>query len=403
MNKMTIRDIDVKGKRVLVRVDFNVPFDKETGKILDDSRLRAALPTIQYLREQGARVVLCSHLGRPKGKVVEELRMSRVGIGDRLSELLGTPVHTLYHVIGPKAEDATKALKPGEVILLENVRFFPEEEANDPKMSTALAALADIYVNDAFGTAHRAHASTVGVTSYLPAVAGFLMEKEIDYLSKALSNPARPFAAIIGGAKISTKIAVLRNLLQHLDCLIVGGGMASTLLKANGISIGQSLVEDDQLDTARDIMQQADETGVPLLLPSDVVVADRFDPDAAAETVPVQQIPSSMRIMDIGPDSVDTFREAVEDCKTVIWNGPLGVAEYPRFAEGSLGMVQALAALDATTIIGGGETVALIKESGLENRFTHISTGGGASLEFLEGKVLPGVAALLDKPSGRKN
>jgi phosphoglycerate kinase len=397
VNKMTVRDIDVKGKRVLVRVDFNVPIDKESGRILDDSRLRAALPTIQYLREQGARVVLCSHLGRPDGKVVEALRMSRVGIGDRLSELLGAPVHTLYHVIGPKAEEATKALKPGEVLLLENVRFFPEEEANDPKMSTALAALADVYVNDAFGTAHRAHASTVGVAAYLPAVAGFLMEKEIDYLSKALTNPARPFAAVIGGAKISTKIGVLRNLLTKVDCLIIGGGMASTLLKANGVSVGQSLVENDQLDTARDIMQQADEKGVPLLLPSDAVVADRFAADADAETVPVQQVPSRMRIMDIGPDTVSTFCEAVEDCKTVVWNGPLGVAEFPAFAEGSLGMAEALAALDAVTIVGGGETVALVQEAGLEDRFSHVSTGGGASLEFLEGKTLPGVAALRDK------
>jgi phosphoglycerate kinase len=397
VNKMTVRDIDVKGKRVLVRVDFNVPLDKESGRILDDSRLRAALPTIRYLREQGARVVLCSHLGRPDGKVVESLRMSRAGIGDRLGEMLGVPVHTLYHVIGPKAEEATKALKPGEVLLLENVRFFPEEEANDPKMSRALAALADVYVDDAFGTAHRAHASTVGVAAYLPAVAGFLMEKEIDYLSKALTNPARPFAAVIGGAKISTKIGVLRNLLTKVDCLIIGGGMASTLLKANGVSVGQSLVENDQLDTARDIMQQADEKGVPLLLPSDAVVADRFAADADAETVPVQQVPSRMRIMDIGPDTVSTFCEAVEDCKTVVWNGPLGVAEFPAFAEGSLGMAEALAALDAVTIVGGGETVALVQEAGLEDRFSHVSTGGGASLEFLEGKVLPGVAALRDK------
>jgi phosphoglycerate kinase len=264
-------------------------------------------------------------------------------------------------------------------------------------MSTALAALADVYVNDAFGTAHRAHASTVGVAAYLPAVAGFLMEKEIDYLSKALTNPARPFAAVIGGAKISTKIGVLRNLLSKVDCLIIGGGMASTLLKANGVSVGQSLVENDQLDTARDIMQQADEKGVPLLLPSDAVVADRFAADAVVETVPVQQVPSRMRIMDIGPDTVSTFCEAVEDCKTVVWNGPLGVAEFPAFAEGSLGMAEALAALDAITIVGGGETVALVQEAGLEDRFSHVSTGGGASLEFLEGKTLPGVAALRDK------
>ena len=397
MNKMTIRDIDVQGKRVLVRVDFNVPFDKETGRILDDSRLRAALPTIQYLREHGARVILCSHLGRPNGKVVEELRMSRVGVGDRLSELLGAPVHTLYHVIGPKAVEATQALKPGEVILLENVRFFPEEEVNDPKMSHALAELADIYVDDAFGTAHRAHASTVGIASYLPAVAGFLMEKEIDYLDKALTNPARPFAAIIGGAKISTKIGVLRNLLSRIDCLIVGGGMASTLLKANGVDVGESLVEDDQLDTARDLMEQADEKGIPLFLPEDVVVADRIAEDALSEVVSVDDIPQDMRIVDIGPDTVASFREAVEDCMTVIWNGPLGVAEYPAFAKGSLGMAEALAALSATTIVGGGETVALIHDAGLEDKFTHVSTGGGASLEYLEGKTLPGVAALMDK------
>jgi phosphoglycerate kinase len=397
MNKMTIRDIDVQGKRVLVRVDFNVPFDKETGRILDDSRLRAALPTIQYLREHGARVVLCSHLGRPNGKVVEELRMSRVGIGDRLSELLGAPVHTLYHVIGPKAVEATQALKPGEVILLENLRFFPEEETNDPKMSHALAELADVYVNDAFGTAHRAHASTAGIASYLPAVAGFLMEKEIDYLDKALTNPARPFAAIIGGAKISTKIGVLRNLLSRIDCLIVGGGMASTLLKANGVDVGQSLVEDDQLDTARDLMEQADEKGIPLFLPEDVVVADRIAGDALSETVSVDDVPQDMRIVDIGPATVASFREAVEDCMTVIWNGPLGVAEYPQFAKGSLGMAEALASLNATTIVGGGETVALIHDAGLEDKFTHVSTGGGASLEYLEGKTLPGVAALMDK------
>jgi phosphoglycerate kinase len=397
MNKMTIRDIDVQGKRVLVRVDFNVPFDKETGRILDDSRLRAALPTIQYLREHGARVILCSHLDRPNGEVVEELRMSRVGVGDRLSELLGAPVHTLYHVIGPKAVEATQALKPGEVILLENVRFFPEEEANDPKMSHALAELADVYVNDAFGTAHRAHASTVGIASYLPAVAGFLMEKEIDYLDKALTNPARPFAAIIGGAKISTKIGVLRNLLSRIDCLIVGGGMASTLLKANGIDVGESLVEDDQLDTARDLMEQADEKGIPLFLPENVVVADRIAEDALSEVVSVEDIPQDMRIVDIGPDTVASFREAVEDCMTVIWNGPLGVAEYPAFAKGSLGMAEALAALKATTIVGGGETVALIHDAGLEDKFTHVSTGGGATLEYLEGKTLPGVAALMDK------
>ncbi len=398
MNKMTVRDIDVQGKRVLVRVDFNVPFDEETGRILDDSRLRAALPTIQYLRDHGAAVILCSHLDRPDGKVVEELRMSRVGIGDRLSQLLGAPVHTLYHVIGPKAVEATKAMKPGDVVLLENVRFFPEEEANDPKMSHALAELADVFVNDAFGTAHRAHASTVGVAAYLPAVAGLLMEKEIDYLDKALHNPARPFAAIIGGAKISTKIGVLRNLLSRIDCLLIGGGMASTLLKANGVEVGQSLVEDEQLDTARDLMRQADDKGIPLFLPEDVVVADRIAEDALSETVSVEDIPRDMRIVDVGPDTVSSFREALQDCMTVLWNGPVGVAEYPAFAEGSLALAEALAELHkATTIVGGGETVALIHEAGLEDKFTHVSTGGGATLEYLEGKTLPGVAALMDK------
>ncbi|MGD0116227.1 MAG: phosphoglycerate kinase [Dehalococcoidia bacterium] len=398
MNKMTVRDIDVQGKRVLVRVDFNVPFDKETGRILDDSRLRAALPTIQYLRDHGAAVILCSHLGRPDGKVVEELRMSRVGIGDRLSELLGVPVHTLYHVIGPKAVEVTKAMKPGDVVLLENVRFFPEEEANDPKMSHALAELADVFVNDAFGTAHRAHASTVGVAAYLPAVAGLLMEKEIDYLEKALNNPSRPFAAIIGGAKISTKIGVLRNLLSRIDCLLIGGGMASTLLKANGLEVGQSLVEDEQLDTARDLMSQADDKGVPIFLPEDVVVADRIADDALSETVSVEDIPGELRIVDIGPATVSSFTEALEDCMTVLWNGPVGVAEYPAFAKGSLALAEALAGLkNATTIVGGGETVALIDEAGLTDKFTHVSTGGGATLEFLEGKTLPGVAALMDK------
>ena len=398
MNKMTVRDIDVQGKRVLVRVDFNVPFDRETGRILDDSRLRAALPTIQYLRDHGARVILCSHLGRPDGKVVEELRMSHVGIGDRLSELLGVPVQTLYHVIGPKAVEVTKAMKPGDVVLLENVRFFPEEEANDPKMSHALAELADVYVDDAFGTAHRAHASTVGIAAYLPAVAGLLMEKEIDYLEKALNNPSRPFAAIIGGAKISTKIGVLRNLLSRIDCLLIGGGMASTLLKANGIEVGQSLVEDDLLDTARDLMRQADDKGIPLFLPEDVVVADRIAEDAMSETVSVEDIPGELRIVDIGPGTVSSFSEAIEDCTTVLWNGPVGVAEYPAFAKGSLALAEALAGLTkATTIVGGGETVALIDQAGLTDKFTHVSTGGGATLEFLEGKTLPGVAALMDK------
>jgi phosphoglycerate kinase len=392
--KKSVRDIGVAGKRVLVRVDFNVPFDRNGG-IADDSRIRAALPTIEYLKEQGAKVILCSHLGRPDGKVVESLRLTPVA--RRLSQLLGQPVETADDCVGPAVEAAAAALQPGEVLLLENLRFHAEEEDNDPKFARRLASLADIYVNDAFGTAHRAHASTAGVAAYLPAVAGFLMLKEIEELGAVLANPRRPLSAILGGAKISSKLGVIRNLLGKVDCLLLGGGMASTFIKANGHSVGDSLVEDDQLDAAREIMQQADTRGVPLLLPTDVVVADAFDADARCQTVPVRAIPTGWRIMDVGPDSLGTFRDALDDCKTVFWNGPLGVAEFPAFAEGSLALALALADLDARVVIGGGETSALVEQAGLYDRYTHVSTGGGASLEFIEGKTLPGVAALLDK------
>jgi phosphoglycerate kinase len=395
MRKQTVRDIDVKGKRVLVRVDFNVPLEKDTGRILDDLRIRASLPVIRHLRQEGARVILCSHLGRPRGQVVESLRLAPVA--ERLGDLLGVPVTAARDCVGPEAEQAVARLGPGDVLLLENLRFHPGEEANDPDFARQLASLADVFVNDAFGAAHRAHGSTAGVAQYLPAVAGLLMEKEIDYLDRAVSSPERPFVAIIGGAKVSDKIAVLRNLLGKADALLVGGGMANTFLMARGCEVGDSLVEEDQLENARGILSDADSQGVPLLLPTDVVVADRFAADADSRIVPVRDVPEGWRIMDIGPDSLETFRDALEDCRTVVWNGPMGVAEFSHFAEGSLGLALTLAELDAVTIVGGGETVALVQQAGLEDHISHVSTGGGASLEFLEGKELPGVAALRDR------
>jgi phosphoglycerate kinase len=392
--KKSVRDIDVKGKRVLMRVDFNVPFDRHGG-IADDTRIRAAVPTIEYLQEQGASIVLCSHLGRPDGKVVDSMRLTPVA--ERLSQILGQPVPKTDDCIGPEAEAAAKALKPGEVLLLENLRFHPEEEKNDPAFAKMLASLAEVYVNDAFGTAHRAHASTAGVAKDLPAVAGFLMLKELEELGNILENPQRPMAAILGGAKISSKLGVIRNLLSKVDCLLLGGGMASTFLKAHGLPVGDSLVEDDQLEAANDILAYADIRGVPLLLPIDVIIADEFKADAEHQTVSVNAIPEGWRVMDIGPDSLEAFAEALKDCKTVFWNGPLGVAEFPAFAEGSLALAMELADLDARVVIGGGETSAMVEQSGMAERFAHISTGGGASLEFIEGKTLPGVAALMDK------
>ena len=392
--KQSVRDIDVQGKRALVRVDFNVPFDRNGG-IADDSRIRAALPTIRYLQEHGASIILCSHLGRPDGQVVEKLRLTPVA--ERLSQLLGQPIKTTADCIGPEVEAAAKALKPGEVLLLENLRFHAEEEKNDPAFARALASLADVYVNDAFGTAHRAHASTAGVAAYLPAVAGFLMLAEVEELGNVLGQPERPMAGILGGAKISSKLGVVRNLLSKVDCLMLGGGMASTFLKAQGIKVGDSLVEDDQLNAATEVMKYADTRGVPLLLPTDVVIADAFSAEAQHRTVGVSAIPDGWRIMDIGPDTLSTFRDALADCKTVFWNGPVGVAEFPAFAEGSLALAMELADLDARVVIGGGETSALVEQAGLHDRYTHVSTGGGASLEFIEGRTLPGVAALLDK------
>jgi len=393
VRKQTVRDVDVAGKRALVRVDFNVPLDD--GRILDDLRIRAALPTIQYLRERGAHVILCSHLGRPKGNIVESLRLAPVA--NRLSELLGAPVASAPDCVGPEAGAAVAGLRAGDVLLLENLRFHPEEEANDPDFARQLAALADVYVNDAFGAAHRAHASTEGVARLLPAVAGLLMEQEIDYLSHVLESPERPLAAIIGGAKISDKMGVLRQLLGRVDLLIIGGGMANTFLKAQGRPVGDSLVEGEQLDAARGVIAEAERRGVRLLLPVDVVVADRFAADAQSLTVPADRVPDGWRIMDVGPQSVAAYAEALRDGKTVVWNGPLGVAEFPQFARGSEALARALAELDAVTIVGGGETAALVQEAGLAERFDHVSTGGGAFLEFLEGRELPGVAALRDK------
>ncbi len=393
MRKQTVRDIEVEERRVLVRADFNVPIDDQ-GTILDDLRIQAALPTIRYLQERRARVILCSHLGRPKGKVTESLRLAPVAA--RLSELLGVEVATATDCVGPEAEAAVGSLAPGDVLLLENLRFHAEEEANDAEFVRQLASLADVYVNDAFGTAHRAHASTEGVAHHLPAVAGLLMEKEIDYLSRVVADPERPVGAIIGGAKISDKMAVLRNLLAKADVLVIGGGMANTFLKAQGLSVGESLAEDDQLDAARAVLDEAKERRVRLLLPLDVVLADDFSAGAQARTETAEQVPEGWRIMDVGPRSIEAYGEALQTCKTVVWNGPLGVAEFPQFARGSESLARILADLTAVTIVGGGETAALVRETGLAEKFDHVSTGGGAFLEFLEGRELPGVAALLD-------
>ncbi len=388
--KKTVRDVKVEAKRVLVRVDFNVPLAE--GKVTDDTRIRAALPTINYLLEHGAKVILMSHLGRPKGKVVDKLRLSAVP--ERLAELLGRPVRKLDDCVGRKVEAAVAEMRRGDVILLENTRFHPEEESNDPVYARELASLADIFVNDAFGAAHRAHASTVGVAEYLPSVAGFLMEKEITFLGKALAAPDHPFVAILGGAKISSKIGLIDNLLTKVDGLLIGGGMANTFLKAQGHEIGQSLVEDDSLDVARETLERA---GERLALPVDVVVADRFDAEADSKVVPVGQVPEDWRILDIGPETVELFKRKLAGAKTVVWNGPMGVFEFPRFAEGTFAIARFLADLEAITIIGGGDVVAAVGQAGVADRIAHVSTGGGASLEFLEGNPLPAVAALEDK------
>ncbi len=390
MKKKTIADISWSGKRALVRCDFNVPLDANLN-ITDDTRIRAAIPTIRYLLDHGAIVILCSHLGRPKG-VTESLRLNPVA--KRLSELLGKPVKKLDDCIGPEVEAAVAASKPGDVLLLENLRFYAEEEKNDPEFARKLAKLADVYVNDAFGTAHRAHASTAGVAAYLPAVAGFLMEKEIQFLGEAIQNPQRPFVAILGGAKISDKIGVIENLLAKADTLLIGGGMANTFLKAKGYQMGDSLVEEGSVQLAAELLQKG---GSKLVLPVDVVIADAFSAEAKSQVVSADSVPAGWRVLDIGPKSVELFAEKIKGAKTVVWNGPMGVFEFPPFAKGTFAIAKALADSGATTIIGGGDSVAAVEQSGLAERITHISTGGGASLEFLEGKELPGIAVLNNK------
>jgi phosphoglycerate kinase len=395
MNKLTIRDIEVSGKRVLVRVDFNVPLNAETGAITDDSRIQAALPTIKYLIDQGARVILCSHLGRPKGKVVEKLRLAIVA--QRLSQILGQIVEVAPDSIGPEVEKAVEKLKPGGVLLLENIRFHPEEEANDASFAQALARLADVYVNDAFGASHRSHASIVGVARYLPAVAGLLVEKEIRVLEGILANPGHPFAELVGGAKVSDKISVLENTMDKVDSLLIGGGMAATFLKAKGYEIGLSLAEDDRLDFAAKLMAKAAQLGVRLLLPVDVVAVAELNAESKTKVVSVGAIPSDLRIVDIGPQTISNFSEELQRCQTIFWNGPLGIYEIAQFARGTQTIARLLAGLKATTIIGGGSTAEAVIEMRLADKMTFVSTGGGASLRFLGGENLPGVEVLLNK------
>ena len=397
MDKLTIRDLDAAGKRVFVRVDFNVPL--EDGKITDDSRIQAALPTIKALLAQGAIVILASHLGRPDGKVQDSMRLRPVA--ERLSQLLKMPVPVTGDALGVGTEDAIKRLKPGECILLENLRFHAEEEKNDPEFAKALASYADVFVNDAFGTAHRAHASTEGIAHILPAYAGLLMEKEIEFLSKLMENPERPFAAIIGGAKVSGKIKVLRNLVDKVDIMVIGGGMANTFMLAQGKPVGKSLVEPDRVEDARAIMESAAKHGTKIILPIDVVVAKEVTRGSEYKTLPADKVPASWNIVDVGKLTLEAMRKALEPARTVFWNGPLGVFEIPTFSVGTKEIARFLAGraqAGATVVVGGGDSVAAVEQQGLADKMTHISTGGGASLEFLEGKELPGVAILLDKP-----
>ena len=395
MAKKTIQDIDVSGKRVLVRVDFNVPL-AEDGTVSDDKRIVAALPTIRYLLEHNAKVILCSHLGRPKGQVNPKYSLAPVGA--RLSELLpDTKIWFAEDTVGESAKTAIDDMKDGEIVLLENVRFYPEEEKNDPEFAKKLASLADIFVSDAFGTVHRAHASTAGVAAYLPAVAGFLIGKELGVMGEALDNPKRPFVAILGGAKVADKIGVIKNLLGKCDSLIIGGGMAYTFLKAQGYGIGTSLLDAESIDLAKDIMAEAKAKNVNFLLPIDTVVATEFDANAEHKVVPSTEIPDGWMGMDIGPKTAELFKKTIVEAATVVWNGPRGVFEFPAFAEGTKKVAEACAECAGTTIIGGGDSASAVKKLGFADKMTHISTGGGASLEFLEGKTLPGVAVLNDK------
>lgn len=390
IGKKTVRDIDVAGKRVLVRADLNVPL--ENGQVTDDTRIKESLPTIEYLLGKGAKVIVCSHLGRPKGV---DPSLSLEPVAGRMSNLLGQDVLFAEDCVGPVAEAAVEAMG-NHVLLLENLRFHPEEEKNDRAFAEQLASLADVFVNDAFGAAHRAHASTEGVTHFLPAVAGFLMEKEVRYLSALVANPPKPFAAVVGGAKVSTKIPAIDHLLPKIDMLLVGGGMANTFLKATGVNVQMSLVEDEQVAAAKDILARAKSSGVEVHLPVDVIAASKFAEDAEALERPVSEIPPGYMVLDIGPQTVKEYAAALKRAKAVVWNGPMGVFEMEKFSHGSFDLARAIAKLDATTVVGGGETAAVVAQTGLQDRFTHVSTGGGASLEMLEGRELPGVAALMD-------
>lgn len=394
-NKMTVRDIPVRGKKVLLRCDFNVPLDKLTGKITDDKRIRAAIPTIRYLLDNGASVIACSHLGRPKGEWKPELSLRPVA--ERLSSLLGAPVYMAADVIGESAKAMAAALHSGEIMLLENLRYHKEEEKNDPSFARELASMADVYVSDAFGTVHRAHASTAGVAAYLPAVAGLLVETELGVMGKALDDPKRPFVAILGGAKVSDKIGVIDNLLEKVDSIIIGGGMAYTFIKAQGYSIGKSLCEEDKLDYAASAMKKAEEKGVRMLLPVDCLAAEEFSADAAPIYLDSCGMPDWQMGMDIGKKTVEAFSEAIRGAGTIIWNGPMGVFEFPAFAGGTEAIAAAIASSGAISIVGGGDSAAAVEKLGYADKMTHISTGGGASLEFLEGLELPGVACLMDR------
>lgn len=399
MDKLTIRDVDVNGKRVLVRVDFNVPLDYRTGDIADDSRIKATLPTIDYLTENGARVILCSHLGRPGGKVVDELSLAIVA--RRLSQILRQTVEITGDCIGPEVEKAVAGLKNGDVLLLENLRFHDEEEKNGNSFARALARLGDIFVNDAFGTSHRAHASIVGVTRYLPAVSGLLLEKEINALGNVLENPLHPFGVLLGGAKVSDKVGMLHNIMGKVDSIIIGGGMAATFLKAKSYDVGLSLI-DDSVDTAAELIEKASNNGVQLILPDDVLVAAKISNRARVKNVSIEDIPKNKRIVDIGALTISNFTKELEKCRTVFWNGPMGIYEITKFSEGTRVMANVIANLNATTIIGGGSTAEIVTEMKLAEKMTFVSTGGGASLRFLSGKTLPGVEVLLDKKAVTK-
>ena len=394
MNKKTVKDIDLKGKKVFVRCDFNVPMD-ENQNITDNTRIVAALPTIKYLLEQNCKLVLASHLGRPKGEFKPEFSLAPVA--KELSKLLGQEVIMAKDVIGEDACEKAANLKEGEILLLENVRFHKEETDNDPEFCKKLASMAEVYVNDAFGTAHRAHASTTGIASYLPAVSGFLIEKELQFLGNAVNNPERPFVAILGGAKVSDKIGVIDSLLEKVDTLMIGGGMAYTFFKAQGYEVGNSICEMDKLDLAKEAMEKAEQKGVKLMLPVDTKVGKEFKPDTESKIVSYTEIPADWEGLDIGPETIKMFEDELRKAKTVVWNGPLGLFEFDQFAIGTNAIAKVLSEIDATTIIGGGDSAAAVKKAGLEDKMTHISTGGGASLEFLEGKKLPGIEALMDK------